>query len=65
MFAKVVMASAERDLIMLVLAASSVVDIAKFSEVPGKQTRLASEGRVRLRLPRLRGRGHAAVREPV
>ena len=44
MFAKVVMASAEGDLIMLVLAASSIVDAAKVSEVLGKQARLASEG---------------------
>jgi len=44
MFAKVVMASTEGDLIMLVLAASSVVDVAKVSEVLGKQARLASEG---------------------
>jgi len=44
MFAKVVMAITEGDLIMLVLAASSVVDVAKVSEVLGKQARLASEG---------------------
>ena len=44
MFAKVVMAITEGDLIMLVLAASSVVDIAKVSEVLGKQARLVSEG---------------------
>jgi Ala-tRNA(Pro) deacylase len=44
MFAKVVMAITEGDLIMLVLAASSIVDAAKVSEVLGKQTRLASEG---------------------
>ena len=44
MFAKVVMASTDGDLIMLVLAASSVVDVAKVSEVLGKKARLASEG---------------------
>jgi len=44
MFAKVVMASTDGDLIMLVLAASSVVDVAKVSEVLGEKTRLASEG---------------------
>ena len=44
MFAKVVMASMDGDLIMLVLAASTVVDVAKVSEVLGKKTRLASEG---------------------
>jgi Ala-tRNA(Pro) deacylase len=44
MFAKVVMAITEGDLIMLVLAASSVVDVAKVSEVLGKQAQLASEG---------------------
>lgn len=44
MFAKVVMASTDGDLIMLVLAASSVVDVAKVSEVLGQKTRLASEG---------------------
>ena len=44
MFAKVVMASTDGDLIMLVLAASSVVDVAKVSEVLGRQARLASEG---------------------
>jgi Ala-tRNA(Pro) deacylase len=44
MFAKVVMAITEGDLIMLVLAASSVVDVAKVSEVLGKQARLPSEG---------------------
>ena len=43
MLAKVVMASTDGDLIMLVLAASSVVDVAKVSEVLGKKTRLASE----------------------
>jgi Ala-tRNA(Pro) deacylase len=43
MFAKVVMASTDGDLIMLVLAASSVVDVAKVSGVLGKQARLASE----------------------
>ena len=43
MFAKVVMASAEGDLIMLVLPASSVVDVSKVSEVVGKQCQLASE----------------------
>jgi Ala-tRNA(Pro) deacylase len=65
MFAKVVMASTDGDLIMLVLPASSVVDVAKVSGVLGTKARLASEERVRPRLPRLRGRGHAAVREPV
>jgi Ala-tRNA(Pro) deacylase len=40
----VVMASTDGDLIMLVLAASSVVDVAKVSEVLGKKARLASEG---------------------
>jgi len=44
MFAKVVMASTDGDLIMLVLAASSVVDVAKVSEVLGQKTRLAPEG---------------------
>ena len=44
MFAKVVMASTDGDLIMLVLAASSMVDVAKVAEVLGKQARLASEG---------------------
>jgi len=44
MFAKVVMAITEGDLIMLFLAASSVVDVAKVSEVLGEKTRLASEG---------------------
>ena len=44
MFAKVVMAITEGDLIMLVLAASSVVDVAKVSEVLGQKTRLAPEG---------------------
>jgi Ala-tRNA(Pro) deacylase len=44
MFAKVVMASTDADLIMLVLAASTVVDVSKVSEVLGKQARLASEG---------------------
>ena len=43
MFAKVVMASTDGDLVMLVLPAPSVVDVAKFSEVLGKQVRLASE----------------------
>jgi len=43
MFAKVVMASTDGDLVMLVLPAPSVVDVAKLSEVLGKQVRLASE----------------------
>jgi len=43
-FAKVVMASTDGDLIMLVLPASSVVDVAKVSEVLGTKARLASEG---------------------
>jgi len=51
MFAKVVMAITEGDLIMLVLAASSVVDVAKVSEVLGKQARLASEGELASAFP--------------
>jgi Ala-tRNA(Pro) deacylase len=43
MFAKVVMAATNGDLIMLVLAAPSVVDVAKVSEVLGTQARMASE----------------------
>jgi Ala-tRNA(Pro) deacylase len=44
MFAKVVMAEGEGDLIMLVLPASSVVDTAKASEaIGGKPVRMASE----------------------
>src|SRR3972149_6697878 len=42
-FAKVVTASTAGDLVMLVLPAPSVVDVAKLSEVLGKQVRLASE----------------------
>lgn len=44
MFAKVVMASADGDLVMLVLPAPSVVDLAKVSEVlGGRQVRMARE----------------------
>jgi Ala-tRNA(Pro) deacylase len=43
MFAKVVMAAANGDLVMLVLPAPSVVDVAKASELLGKPVRLASE----------------------
>ena len=43
MFAKVVMATGNGDLMMLVLPAPSVVDVGKVSEVLGKQVRLASE----------------------
>jgi Ala-tRNA(Pro) deacylase len=43
MFAKVVMATTDGDLIMLVLPAPSVVDVAKVSEVLGTQVRMASE----------------------
>ena len=43
MFAKVVMATTNGDLMMLVLPAPSVVDLAKASEVVGGQVRLASE----------------------
>lgn len=43
MFAKVVMANAEGDLVMLVLPASSVVDVSKVSGTLGRQARLASE----------------------
>ncbi len=43
MFAKVVMATANGDLIMLVLPAPSPVDLAKVSDLVGKAARLASE----------------------
>jgi Ala-tRNA(Pro) deacylase len=43
MFAEVVMATTNGDLMMLVLPAPSVVDLAKASEVVGEQVRLASE----------------------
>ena len=43
MFAKVVMAATNGDLVMLVLPAPSVVDLAKVSDVIGKPVRLASE----------------------
>jgi len=44
MFAKVVMASADGDLIMLVLPATSLVDLAKVAEVlGGRQVRMAAE----------------------
>ena len=44
MFAKVVMASADGELVMLVLPAPSVVDVAKVSELlGGKQVRMAAE----------------------
>ena len=51
MFAKVVMAITEGDLIMLVLTASSMVDVAKVAEVLGKQARLASEGELASAFP--------------
>lgn len=44
MFAKVVMANAEGDLVMLVLPAASVVDVSKVSAALGRQARLATEG---------------------
>ena len=43
MFAKVVMATTDGDLMMLVLPAPLVVDVARVSEVIGEQVRLASE----------------------
>jgi Ala-tRNA(Pro) deacylase len=43
MFAKVAMAKADGDLVMLVLPAPSEVDLAKASEVLGRQVRMASE----------------------
>ncbi len=43
MFAKVVMATANGKLIMLVLPAPSAVDLAKVSDVVGRQVGLASE----------------------
>jgi Ala-tRNA(Pro) deacylase len=43
MFAKVVMAITDEDLMMLVLPAPSVVDVAKVSDVVGKSVRLANE----------------------
>lgn len=43
MFAKVVIAAADGDLVMLVLPAPSVVDVGKLSELLGKEARLASE----------------------
>jgi Ala-tRNA(Pro) deacylase len=43
MFAKVVMATTNGALVMLVLPAPSVVDVAKVSEVIGKPVRLATE----------------------
>jgi Ala-tRNA(Pro) deacylase len=44
MFAKVVMAKADDDLVMLVLPAPSVVDVARVSEVlGGKEVRMARE----------------------
>jgi Ala-tRNA(Pro) deacylase len=43
MFAKVVMATTDGALMMLVLPAPLVVDVARFSEVIGEQVRLASE----------------------
>ena len=64
MFAKVVMASTDADLIMLVLAASSGRR-RQGLRGPRQAGPAGLGGRVRPRLPRLRGRGHAAVREPV
>jgi Ala-tRNA(Pro) deacylase len=43
MFAKVVMAITNGDLVMLVLPAPSVVDVGKVAEVLGEDVRLASE----------------------
>jgi Ala-tRNA(Pro) deacylase len=43
MFAKVVMATTNGDLVMLVLPAPSVVDVGKVAEVVGEDVRLASE----------------------
>ena len=44
MFAKVVMAMADADLVMLVLPAPAVVDVAKVTEIlEGKQVRMAAE----------------------
>jgi len=43
MFAKVVMAQADGDLVMLVLPASSIVDTEKASAVSGRPVRMAAE----------------------
>jgi Ala-tRNA(Pro) deacylase len=43
MLAKVVMATTDGGLVMLVLPAPSMVDVAKVSELLGEETRLASE----------------------
>jgi Ala-tRNA(Pro) deacylase len=46
MFAKVVMATTNGDLVMLVLPAPSVVDVGKVAEVVGEDVRLASESEI-------------------
>lgn len=43
MFAKVVMAAADGDLVMLVVPAPAAVDTAKVSELVGKPARMATE----------------------
>lgn len=65
MFAKVVMAATNGDLIMLVLPAPPAVDVAKASKAVGRQIPLATESEFAPRFPDCEAGAMPPVREPL